>query len=161
MNDLTLTEIPTELSDMNPLELRLISKRIPFMKLVALPKGGQKSIQGPAVNVPTEIDTICNVLPRIPTNAHLVDFKLKRKLSHRGHYMHEYVRPDKVMNAIIWLKNNNSLYEDVSIIMNWQKQWQQNDRELFEAMIIDTNELETAHSLEVQLTEAKLRHQVI
>ena len=32
------------------------------MKMVALPSGKQRSIHGPAVNVPSKIDTICDVL---------------------------------------------------------------------------------------------------
>ena len=38
-NGLQLSPIPDELSDLNTLELRLISLRIPFMKMVALPSG--------------------------------------------------------------------------------------------------------------------------
>ena len=49
LNNLSLDPVPEELMDLKPLEQRLISQRIVFMKLVALPKGGQKSIQGPAV----------------------------------------------------------------------------------------------------------------
>ena len=51
-NGLQLSEIPPELSGLNALELRLISLRVPFMKMVALPSGKQRSIHGPAVNVP-------------------------------------------------------------------------------------------------------------
>ena len=35
-NNLTLDDVPPELSDLNPMEIRLISLRIPFMKMVAL-----------------------------------------------------------------------------------------------------------------------------
>ena len=38
-NNLDLEDIPVELADLNPLEVRLISLRIPFMKMVALPCG--------------------------------------------------------------------------------------------------------------------------
>ena len=51
-NELQLSEIPPELSGLNALELRLISLRVPFMKMVALPSGKHRSIHGPAVNVP-------------------------------------------------------------------------------------------------------------
>lgn len=77
-NDLQLDEIPPELSALNALELRLISLRIPFMKMVALPSGKQRSIQGPAVNVPSKLDTLCTMLPRLPTQSELVAFKLKQ-----------------------------------------------------------------------------------
>ena len=51
-NGLELTPIPPELSSLNDLEARLISLRVPFMKMVALPCGQQRCIHGPAVNVP-------------------------------------------------------------------------------------------------------------
>lgn len=38
-NNLQLDEIPIELSTLNALEPRLISLRVPFMKMVALPSG--------------------------------------------------------------------------------------------------------------------------
>ena len=41
-NGLQLCTIPTELSNLNALELRLISLRVPFMKMVALPSGKQR-----------------------------------------------------------------------------------------------------------------------
>ena len=66
-NGLQLSEIPPELSDLNALELRLICLHLPFMKMVALPSGKQRSIHGPAVNVPSKVDTICNMLPRLPS----------------------------------------------------------------------------------------------
>ena len=43
-NGLKLSQIPAELSDLNALELRLICLRLPFMKMVALPSGKQRSI---------------------------------------------------------------------------------------------------------------------
>ena len=79
VNNLVLKSVPEELSCLNSMEIMLISKRIPFMKLVSLPKGKQIAIHGPAVNVPTSLDTICNLLPRIPSESQLVPFKLKRK----------------------------------------------------------------------------------
>ena len=87
-NGLQLPEIHPELSDLNALELRLISLRVPFMKMVALPSGKQRSIHGPAVNVPSKVDTICDVLPRLPSQSELGPLKLKRKVAYKGHYMY-------------------------------------------------------------------------
>ena len=49
-NELQLCPVPSELANLNMLELRLISLRVPFMKMVALPSGKQRCIHGPAVN---------------------------------------------------------------------------------------------------------------
>ncbi len=65
-NGLKLPSIPPELSCLNSLEVRLISLRLPFMKMVALPSGKQRCIHGPAVNVPSKLDNVCTVLPRLP-----------------------------------------------------------------------------------------------
>ena len=110
-NNLLLDDIPPELSDLNTMEVRLISLRIPFMKMVALPCGKQRAIHGPAVNVPTDLHPVCDLLPRLPSQVQLVPMKLKRRLCYKGHYMYEYVRPGKVMAALEWLKANNPLYE--------------------------------------------------
>ena len=88
----------------------MISLRIPFMKLLALPSGKQRCIHGPAVNVPSKLDSVCTLLPGLPNEASMIPLKLKRKLRYKGHYMYEYVRPDKVMMALKWLKANNPLY---------------------------------------------------
>ena len=112
-NGFHLSDAPPELSGLNPLELRLICLRLPFMKMVASPSGKQHSIHGPAVNVPSKVDTICNVLPRLPLQTELVPLKLKRKLSYRGHYMYDYITSQKPLNALTFLKANNPLYFDV------------------------------------------------
>jgi hypothetical protein len=109
---LELDDIPVELSDLNPLEVRLISLQIPFMKMVALPCGKQRAIHRPAVNVPTDLTPVCTLLSRLPSQTQMVPMKLKRKLCYKGHYMYQYVRPAKVLAALQWLNSNNPLYKD-------------------------------------------------
>ena len=43
-NGLQLCDIPPELSGLNALEWRLVSLHLPFMKMVALPSGKERSI---------------------------------------------------------------------------------------------------------------------
>ena len=94
-NNLQLSAIPPELSDLNPLELRLISLRIPFLKMVGLPAGKQRCIHGPAVNVPSKVDSICSVLPRLPSQTGLIPLKLKRKMAYRKHYLYNFISQRK------------------------------------------------------------------
>ena len=49
----------------------------------------------------------------------MIPFKLKRKLCYKGHYLYDYVRPDKVMTALKWLKANNPLYSSIDIDDKW------------------------------------------
>ncbi|XP_066265422.1 uncharacterized protein [Branchiostoma lanceolatum] len=133
-NGLQLANVPEELQNLRPLELRLISQRIPFMKLVGLPKGQQRAIHGPAVNVPAKLENVCSLLPRLPGNAQVLPMKLKRKLIYTGHYMYDFIRPKQVTDALVWLKTNNPLYKDVTFCEDWQQQWLDGDSELWEAM---------------------------
>ena len=42
--------------------------------------------------------------------------------------MYNYVRPYKVMNALIWLKANNPLYAKISINNDWVNESLANER---------------------------------
>ena len=90
-NLMDLEEIPDELKDLNNLELHTICKRILFMKLVKLLCGKQKGIKGAAVNVPADLGPACCLLPRIPTDAHIISLKLKRKLQYKQAYLHDTI----------------------------------------------------------------------
>jgi hypothetical protein len=126
-NGLFLDDIPKALHDLSSLDRSFISLRILFMKILALPKGGQYGINGSCVNVPAKLDAICNLLPRLPEDVQFIPFKLKRKLQFKGHHMMNYINPTKVMNALIWLKQHNHLYQQIDINMNWELDIQQNN----------------------------------
>lgn len=131
-NGLELDEIPEALRELNSLEARLISQRIPFLKLLILPRGRQKGINGPVVNAPAKIEKVCNVLPRLPSEAHPVGIKLKRKLVYEGHYMPQLIRPAKVKAALNWLKNNTPFYLETNTNDSWENEWENTDPELWE-----------------------------
>ena len=162
-NNLVLEPIPIKLRDLNSMEIRLISLRIPFMKMMALPCGKQKAIHGPAVNVPTNLHPVCDLLPRLPSQAQIVPMKLKRRLCYKGHYMYEYVRPAKVLAALEWLKNNNPFYKDVNIDQRWVGNAALDDSELWEAISAqqsgqqaistDVEQLTSQHPVQQQSTQ--------
>ena len=76
-NNLMLVEQPPELKTLTPLELWSVARRIPFMKMVGLPRGRQHGIHGPAVNVPTKVETVCDIFPRLPSQSQLLPLKFK------------------------------------------------------------------------------------
>ena len=130
-NGLDLEEIPDKLKDLNNLEIHLLCKRIIFMKLVKLPRGKQRGIKGAAVNVPADLGPACTLLPRIPDDAHIISLKLKRKLEYKHAYLHDTIRPEKVLAALHYLKNNNPLYSDIEINENWIQSWKEQDEEFY------------------------------
>ena len=136
-NRMTLDEIPDELKDLNTLELHIICKRILFMKLVKLPRGKQKDIRGAAVNVPADLGPACNLLPRLPADAHIVSLKLKRKLEYKQAYLHDTIHPEKVITALHHLKNNNPLYGDIEINKDWIRGWQDADSDLYSGVFVE------------------------
>ena len=122
-NGLHLHTIPDELQNLSTLERHIISRRIPFMKLLSLPRGKQLAIHGPAVNVPTAVVPIMSVLPRNAADDSFLPLKLKRKLTFRRHYMYGNTNVQRVNSALNWLMSNNQLYADVSLSHDWQQSW--------------------------------------
>ena len=99
-NNLKLSLVPPELSCLNRLETRLVCLRVAFMKMVALPCGKQHSINGPAVNIPVKVDSVITTLPRLPDQSQLIPLKFKRKLSYKGHYIYDFITPEKILEAL-------------------------------------------------------------
>ena len=118
-NNMMLEEIPEVLRKLNVLERQLVAMRIPFMKLLSLPRGGQKGVKGPVVNVPTDLTSVTTSLPRNIHDAQLIKVKLKRKLSYKGHYSYQWINPSNVIDAMMFLKESNKWYSDVRIDKEW------------------------------------------
>ncbi|XP_063436496.1 uncharacterized protein LOC134717928 [Mytilus trossulus] len=118
-NNLALEDIPLELNRLNQLEQHLISLNIPFMKIVALPKGGQKAVHGPCVCVPSDISKITTTLPRSEDDNCLVKVKLKRKLQYKGYEEYQFVDTKHLEEALSFLKEKNDWYSNVEINGEW------------------------------------------
>ena len=134
-NNLELSSVPPELSCLNRLETRLLCLRVAFMTLVALPAGKQRCIHGPAVNIPVQIDRIITTLPRLPDDSQLVPLKFKRKLSYKGHYMYDFITPEKILDALRWLKLHHPQYANVAINDKWSKESEKQDFDLHAGLI--------------------------
>ncbi|XP_071176421.1 uncharacterized protein [Mytilus edulis] len=118
-NGLELTPIPEELKYLNSLEKQLISQRIPFMKLVQLPKGNQRGIIGPCVSIPTDIQKTVAILPRSDDDSQLVRCKLKRKQSYIGYSQYAFISTKKICKALDCLKECNPYYKDTVLNQTW------------------------------------------
>ena len=121
-NNLQTEKTPNELHDMNSLEQQLIAQTIPFSKIVALPKGGQKGIKGGVVCVPSSVQETTKALPRPMKESELIAVKLKRKLQYKGHVQYKKIDIAKLQIALDYLKKNNPCYADVEIDTEWHLQ---------------------------------------
>ncbi|VDI12102.1 Hypothetical predicted protein [Mytilus galloprovincialis] len=118
-NSLLLENVPVELKQLNSIEQQLIAQNIPFMKIMALPKGGQKGVHGPVVCVPSDLKKVTSILPRSENESLLLKVKLKRKLSYKGYDKYQFVRPNHLEQALLYLKDQNIWYKDVAINNEW------------------------------------------
>ena len=110
-----------ELLNLTPLEERLISPRIPFMQIRELPRGGQLSIHGNIVNVPSDVNSTVHCLPRPINESQTIPIKLKRRLSYKHHYQFQNVRPKKVLDAAKYLVQTSDLFksEGIEVQSGW------------------------------------------
>ncbi|XP_062571568.1 uncharacterized protein LOC134233602 [Saccostrea cucullata] len=125
-NEMHLEDIPEELTNMNNLEQHLIALHIPFMKVMALPHGGQRNIHGPVVCVPSDLKKTSS-LPLNQGENLLLRVKLKRKLSYKGYFEYQFVNPNQISAALNYLKLNNQWYKDVKINENWTENTNENE----------------------------------
>ena len=114
-NNLELDDVPQELESLNILEQHLVSLNIPFMKIVGLPKGGQKGVHGPVVCVPSNLTKTINALPRLEDEDQLLKVKLKRKLCYKGYEDYRFVNTKHLETALRYLKGKNKWYSDVEL----------------------------------------------
>lgn len=132
-NGLNIEPIPPELKELNVLERQLVALRIPFMKVLSLPKGGQKGVKGPCINVSSDLNKVTSSLPRPINEAQLVKVKLKRKLEYKGYHQFQWINPTKVQQAVQYLINHNKWYSDVILQNQWYNQEDEEDMLLFES----------------------------
>ncbi|KAK3100323.1 hypothetical protein FSP39_018128 [Pinctada imbricata] len=113
-NGLLLEDVPECLAILNSLEKHLVAKHITFMKMMALPQGGQNAVRGPVVCVPVNMDAVTS-LPRHESNNLILRVKLKRKLCYKGYYEYQFVNTSHVHKALQYLLEKNKWYKDVEI----------------------------------------------
>ncbi|CAF1463104.1 unnamed protein product [Rotaria sordida] len=114
-NNLVGGHLPDEIQVLNDLERHLIALRLPFMKMISLPKGGQKGCKGPVICVPSEVQDTANILPRHPSKSAFIRLKLKRRLNYRGWYKYQMICPDRVRAALRILCKINENYKNIQI----------------------------------------------
>lgn len=130
VNNLSLTAIPPELNYLSILEHHLVSRIIPFMKIVAKPRGAQHGINGPVVLVPSDLTKVTSMLPRVVSESQIIMLALKRRLADKTSVHQQYIRPSFVNKALDFLIANNSVYKDIAVSLNWCTESAESDKEL-------------------------------
>ncbi|XP_048834537.1 uncharacterized protein LOC125709770 [Brienomyrus brachyistius] len=148
INCLSVDPIPAELKCLNSLEQHLISIHIPFMRIVSLPKGGQNGVHGPVTCVPSSIPNVAQALPRVNDDDLMIRVKLKRKLTYKGHYKFEFVHPEKVKKALMYLTENNKFYTNVQFNDDWINPLQKTEDVPPDVSNIHADEEHTEHNME-------------
>ena len=91
-NGLKLDDIPQDLQEISTIERRIISLRLPFLTILVMQKyGAHYKVNGPRVNVPTTLNQVIDMLPRMPQQLQVHPLKLKRKLEYKSHYMYDVI----------------------------------------------------------------------
>lgn len=73
------------------------------------------SIHGNVVNVPANVNTTVNFLPRSLNKSQTIPIKLKRRLSFKHCYQFQNIRPTIVIEAAKYLINTSELYQNEGI----------------------------------------------
>ena len=103
--------VPPELQGLTQVEEMLISSVMPIMSLYHLPHG-QFGYSGHIINLPQDIATFTNTLPRNPSQ---LDVLLVRRQGAAGSHKDFRVHRSKVLTALQWLKQHNTYYSDILI----------------------------------------------
>ena len=112
--------------DLNELECRLVAPQLAFQKIYQAPRCGQLKINGNGVNVPADVNSTVNVLPRLADDTCTMKVQLKRRLQYKSSALSLNIRPNKVMQAAAWLVNTSPLYQGqgITIDENWLREVQ-------------------------------------
>ena len=98
---------------LNELECRMLAPRLAFQKLLQAPRRNQFKVKGHLVNVPADVNSTVNMLPRLPQESRTV--QVKRRLKYKSSALCLNVRHNKILQAANWLATNSMLYREHGI----------------------------------------------
>lgn len=92
---------PMGLPKLNPVEERIISPRLPFMEIRRLRLAVNYKIVGQVINVPINVDTTVNLLPRQCDQDQAINVHLLQNLVHKSIYLKGQVKKSNIKK---WLE---------------------------------------------------------
>ena len=75
-------------------------------------------MKGSICNISIDSNDIANVPPQGAESNGLLVVKLERKLNYCGDVYFEVVHPEIIYQALMYLKQSNSLYHDIDLALN-------------------------------------------
>ena len=112
-NNMDPGPVPEELKGLTEIEEMLIAQVFTVMSVYRL-RGGQNGYRGNVINFPQDIQEFTKRLPRNPSSLEILLVRRQSGNDPTG-FRDFIVRRSKVENALLWLKANNHLYEDITI----------------------------------------------
>jgi hypothetical protein len=112
-NNMDPGEVPDELRDLTEIEEMLIARVFPVMSIYRL-RGGQNGYRGNVINFPQDVQEFATKLPRHPSSLDVL--VIRRQSANNLEAFRDFrVRRLKVARALLWLKENNRYYADITI----------------------------------------------
>ena len=103
--------VPEELQCLTNCEEMLISRALPIMNVYTKPGLGYLGYKAHIVTLPNNIQKVADILPQCPKEIPIIVFTFKGKSNTSRDF---HVRREQVLNALLWLKENNPLYQCVT-----------------------------------------------
>jgi hypothetical protein len=110
-NDMHPGVVPPCLQNLTQVEEMLIARACPIM-CVFHKHGGQRGYKGHVVNLPQNVQ---GFLDTLPANVNDLPLLIVRRQGAHDTYADFKVRRDRVLSALLWLKENNRCYSDIVI----------------------------------------------
>ena len=105
------------------------------------------------VNIPISPDDVLNTiekLPRTPSEAGLVEVKLKRRFGYKGYHRNEYINPQNIFKALGILKQcGHPDYQQFDDIRQYEERCRINDAENYH-LVFDDQEASDDSIMEIE-----------
>ena len=103
--------------ELNTLEEFLAAPLSAFMRIQSLPvcgitACGQKLMIDNVVHVPNDIGTTLKTLPRMLSDMDTIPVNIKRKKPYKLNVFSEFIRRNKVIDAVKYLVTNSEMYKE-------------------------------------------------
>lgn len=152
--NLKFVEIPECIQRLTPLAEIFVSPIINFMQIRELKPhslNSQLGIKGSIVNIPVEIPTMIDVLPRKFEEMHAIQVTLKRSLLHKSAYQAETISPANICDALTYLLETPLFKKhNIQIDQEFFNRYEHNHDETLE-FIVEDEDYETANKEELRL----------